>query len=300
MYYNIPVRGTCAHAYIMSFQNQNLTDEYFLDNDPEKNLYKKSLEFRKEFNWEHTNLDELKAFCSFTKVYKESSVLLVDTYNTIHSGVKNAILVSTALNYFQPGTNIRGIRLDSGDLALLSKESKILFRETANLSKNEGLRDVKVSASNDINEKSLTKFNEDGHDLDILGIGTNLVTCQLQPFCYINTEILSENYEYDIVNVLNQKENEYENGKLVRRYVLHKFFNSGDDMDLHFNLKKNESENEISEKMMKMLYKDGKCFNEINLNKSRDSSKLNFNKIRHMINLNSKEIDVDKMEYIIE
>jgi putative nicotinate phosphoribosyltransferase len=296
MYYNIPVRGTCAHAYIMSYQNQNLTEDYFLNDDPEKNLYKKSLEFRKEFNWELTNLDELKAFCSFTKVYKETSLLLVDTYNTLHSGVKNAILVSLALNYFQPGTNIRGIRLDSGDLALLSKESKILFKEASEKSNNEGLRDLKVSASNDINEKSLLKFNEDGHELDILGIGTNLVTCQLQPYCLINTEIVNENYEYDIKNVLNLKEN----GKLIRRYVIHELNNGNhiDELNLELDLKINE--NEIIEKMMKILYKNGECFNEINLHISRDFTKQNFNKIKHMINLYSKDMDENNMKYIIQ
>lgn len=188
MYYDIPVKGTCAHAYIMSYQNQEISNEFYLDNNPSKNLFQKAFEYRTELNW-NTNLDELRAFCSFTRIYKENSLLLVDTYNTIHSGVKNSILVSLALNYFYPGVNIRGVRLDSGDLADLSKKSKILIDEIADQYKNYGMKNMKISASNDINENSLKQFNKQGHNLHILGIGTNLVTCQLQPFCYIKNEI---------------------------------------------------------------------------------------------------------------
>lgn len=190
MYYDIPVSGTCAHAYIMSFQNQKLHDEYLLDDDIEKNIYKKALELRHELDW-NTNLDELKAFCSFARIYKEKSLLLVDTYNTIHSGVKNTILVSLSLHYYYQGLNVKGVRLDSGDLAELSKKSIFLADEISEKYKNEGLKLLKISASNDINEKSLKQFNQQGHSLHILGIGTNLVTCQLQPFCYVKSQILN-------------------------------------------------------------------------------------------------------------
>jgi len=192
MYYEIPVKGTCAHAYIMSFQNQLNEDAFLLDDDPNKNIYSKALEFRNELNWS-TNLDELKAFCSFARIYKESSLLLVDTYNTIHSGVKNSILVSLALNHFCPGLNVRGVRLDSGDLADLSKKAKLLIDEISDKYGNLEMKKLKIGASNDINENSLKLFNKQGHDLHILGIGTNLVTCQLQPFCYIKSEIKDVN-----------------------------------------------------------------------------------------------------------
>ena len=192
-YYDIPVKGTCAHAYIMSFQNQEINNKFLLDNDENKDLYEKALVYRKQLNW-NTNLDELKAFCSFTKIYKDTSLLLVDTYNTIHSGVKNSILVSLSLNYFNINLNIKGIRLDSGDLADLSNKSKILFEKYSEKFKNPGLKNLMISASNDINESSLKEFNRVGHNLNILGIGTNLVTCQLQPFCLVKNSILNVNY----------------------------------------------------------------------------------------------------------
>jgi len=172
----------------MSYQNQDIPNEFYLDDNQNKNLYHKAFEYRTELKW-HTNLDELRAFCSFTRIYRENSLLLVDTYNTIHSGVKNSILVSLALNFFCPGVNIRGVRLDSGDLADLSKKSKALVDLIADEYGNYGMKSMKISASNDINENSLKKFNKQGHNLHILGIGTNLVTCQLQPFCYVKNEI---------------------------------------------------------------------------------------------------------------
>lgn len=188
MSYDIPVRGTCAHAYIMSYQNQEIENEFYLNDDPKKNLFKKALEFRTQLNW-HTNLDELRAFCSFARIYKENSLLLVDTYNTIHSGVKNSILVSLALSFYCDGLNIRGVRLDSGDLADLSKKSKELVDEISEKFAVHGLKGLKIGASNDINENSLKQFNKQGHSLHILGIGTNLVTCQLQPLCYVKNEV---------------------------------------------------------------------------------------------------------------
>lgn len=286
MNYKIPVRGTCAHAYIMSFQNQILTDEFLIDNNKDMNLFKKALEIREEFKWTNTNIDELKAFCAFTKSYQEKSLLLVDTYNTLNSGVKNAIIVSIALNFFKKEKNIRGIRLDSGDLAFLSKESKNLFRKSAEISGNSGLRDLKVAASNDINEKSLRKFISDGHELDILGIGTNLVTCQLQPLMYIDCEIMDMNYEYDIVNVIDKE------GYLRKRIVLQSPYNEKIDYNLEVNGKVENS--------MKLLFKEFEAFNEMDLGKSRNFAISNFRKIKHMIELYSNEIDENKMSHPFE
>jgi nicotinate phosphoribosyltransferase len=93
----------------MSYQYTNLIDS---------ELYKSCLEIRENLKW-NTNISELIAFCSFCSVYKDSSLLLVDTYNTIESGVKNSIIVGMALNKL--GYSVQGIRLDSGDLAELSK-----------------------------------------------------------------------------------------------------------------------------------------------------------------------------------
>lgn len=70
----------------------------------------------------------------------------------------------------------RGIRLDSGDLAALSKEAKTIFKFYGDIFGKETSQFI-VVASNDINEEALIKFNKDGHAIDVFGIGTNLVTC---------------------------------------------------------------------------------------------------------------------------
>lgn len=164
LYYNIPIRGTIAHAFIMSYQNTN-EESYKKFCVQGKNLWEICLKYREELGWKDTNLNELASFISFTYVYPKSSLLLVDTYNTIHSGVKNFLLVALALKE----VNIQpiGIRLDSGDLALISKYTNYNFRESRRLFIEIGqkynypeFKDLVISASNDINEISLQEFNQ--------------------------------------------------------------------------------------------------------------------------------------------
>ena len=103
---------------------------------------------------------------------------MIDSYHNINSGVKNFIIVAIVLK--QNGKDAKGIRLDSGDLAQLSKECRQIMTETGN---KYGLDFSKMSivASNDINEDRINEFNAAGHEMNVYGIGTNLVTCQRQP-----------------------------------------------------------------------------------------------------------------------
>ena len=110
--------------------------------------------------------------------YPNAFSALVDSYNTIESGVKNCILVSLVLHDL--GYKALGIRLDSGDLATLSQQAKALFAEVG-AHYNVDLSHIKVVASNDINERAITELNAKNHAIDVFGIGTNLVTCQAQP-----------------------------------------------------------------------------------------------------------------------
>jgi len=104
---------------------------------------------------------------------------LIDTYNTIESGVKNFMLVALALN--DCGYISRGVRLDSGDLAGLSIQCHEEFEKVAEKFNRPWLKDCDVVASNDINENTLNELNDKGHGITSFGIGTNLVTCQAQP-----------------------------------------------------------------------------------------------------------------------
>lgn len=134
-----------------------------------------ALEYREKLGWQSTQLKELYAFISFAHAYPTQFTSLVDSYNTRESGVKNFLLVSLALQDL--GYTPRSIRLDSGDLAALSIYSKQLFKEVGDKFQRD-FSHVTVVASNDINENSIRALIDKKHQIDVFGIGTNLVTCQ--------------------------------------------------------------------------------------------------------------------------
>lgn len=131
--YGIPVSGTMAHSYVEAYD------------------------------------DELTAFIHFSEERPDDCVLLVDTYNTLNSGLPNAIKVAKIME--ENGHRLNGIRLDSGDLAYLAKRS----RETLD---NEGLHYVKIAVSNQLDEYIIKSLLEQQAPIDVFGVGTNLVTGQ--------------------------------------------------------------------------------------------------------------------------
>ncbi|MBR7160731.1 MAG: nicotinate phosphoribosyltransferase [Clostridia bacterium] len=132
----VPVSGTHAHSWIMSFG------------------------------------DELTAFRNYAAIYPNSCVLLVDTYDTLKSGVPNAIKVFDELRLagFEPV----GIRLDSGDLAYLSKKARKMLDDA-------GYPNAKIIASGDIDEFVINSLNVQGAMIDTYGIGTKLITSHNNP-----------------------------------------------------------------------------------------------------------------------
>jgi len=133
--YNLPVRGTHAHSWVMAFDN------------------------------------EQEAFAKYADAFPDDSVFLVDTYDTL-DGVRHAIEV--ALEMRQRGHELGGIRLDSGDLAYLSKEARRLLDEA-------GLPNVRIVASNDLEENLIVSLKQQGARIDTWGVGTQLVTAYNQP-----------------------------------------------------------------------------------------------------------------------
>lgn len=129
--FDIPVSGTMAHSFVQSYD------------------------------------DELTAFRDFAEMRPDDCVLLVDTYDTLKSGVPNAITVGKEMA--QKGQMLKGIRLDSGDLAYLSKRSRKMLDDA-------GLKDVKIAASNQLNEDVIKSLMEQKAPIDLFGIGTSLVT----------------------------------------------------------------------------------------------------------------------------
>lgn len=110
---------------------------------------------------------EYEAFLNYAKAYPNNCVLLVDTYDVLKSGVPNAIRV--AKEFLIPnGYKLKGIRIDSGDLAYLSREAKKMLVEA-------GLEDTKICLSNGLNEKTIKSLKEQGAVIDSIGLGDNIV-----------------------------------------------------------------------------------------------------------------------------
>lgn len=117
-------------------------------------------------SWVESFGDELEAFRMFSKIYPNTSVFLVDTYDTLNSGIPNAIKVAQEMQ--KEGHHLIGIRLDSGDLAYLSKRARVLLDD-------EGLPYVKIVASNQLDEHIIKSLLDQGSPIDVFGVGTSLV-----------------------------------------------------------------------------------------------------------------------------
>lgn len=111
--------------------------------------------------------DELTAFRKFVHTHHENAVIVIDTYNTLQSGLPNAITVAKEMQ--KNGHRLKGIRLDSGDLAYLAKAARKKLDE-------EGLNYVQIVVSNQLDERVIKSLLEQGAPIDIFGVGTNLIT----------------------------------------------------------------------------------------------------------------------------
>ena len=175
MKYGIQVSGTHAHAYVSSYINEeDLKSRTLGDID----LMTVSRQYRDEMGVQ-ANDGELVAFVSYALAFPTQFLALVDTYDTINSGIPNFLCVALALN--QAGYQAMGIRLDSGDLSFISTQARAMFRAAAERYSLPYLANMTIVASNEINEKVLLSLREQGHEIDMFGVGTHLVTCQSQP-----------------------------------------------------------------------------------------------------------------------
>lgn len=120
-------------------------------------------------SWIMSYPDEYTAFRKYAEMYPQNAILLVDTYNTLKSGVPNAIKVFKELKEEGKMPTRYGIRLDSGDLAYLSKEAKKMFDAA-------GFEDVIICASSDLDEYLIESLKNQGATINSWGVGTNLIT----------------------------------------------------------------------------------------------------------------------------
>ena len=177
--WGILTQGTHAHSFVSSFVGmEDLHTSKLIDSSGNcREFAQVALEYRNKLAL-NSNIGELAAFISYAFAYPRGLLVLVDTYDTLNSGVPNFLAVALALRDF--GYTAVGIRLDSGDLAYLSKAARKLFHHIqANF--NLDVSKFKIIASNDLNEAVLYSLKEQGHEIDGFGVGTNLVTCQNQP-----------------------------------------------------------------------------------------------------------------------
>ena len=134
--FDIPVSGTHAHSWVMNFP------------------------------------DEYSAFKAYSEVYPNNTLLLVDTYDVVKQGIPNAIKVFDELK--AKGYKPLGIRLDSGDLAYLSKKARKMLDEA-------GYEDAKICASGDLDEYSIESLKNQGAKINSWGVGTKLITSADMP-----------------------------------------------------------------------------------------------------------------------
>lgn len=130
--FNLAVKGTHAHSWVMAFP------------------------------------DELTAFRAYADCFPDHCVLLVDTYDTLTSGLPNSLTVARELR--SAGHELLGVRLDSGDLAYLSRKARRMFDDA-------GFPAVKIVASNELDENVIDSIRNEGGHIDIYGVGTRLATC---------------------------------------------------------------------------------------------------------------------------
>ncbi len=169
---DVPVAGTHAHSFVQSFLRVTTDLLKIRDADGNERDVSAPLAELRAADGLITNEGELAAFLAYARAFPDSTLLLVDTYDTLASGVPNAIRVFKILRAL--GHRPLGIRLDSGDLGYLSREARRMFVAA-------GLDDLKIVASNSIDEDVLVALKSSGAEIDSYGVGTNLVTAEGDP-----------------------------------------------------------------------------------------------------------------------
>jgi nicotinate phosphoribosyltransferase len=179
--YGIPISGTVAHSFIMSFSSLSQLKTRTIPHAQTGALID-LWEIAKRVLQEggvHSTESELISFVAQAQTFPGNFLALVDSYDTLKSGIPNFLAVCYALD--KAGYRGKGVRLDSGDLAELSKAVRKMYIDFANKYKIEYIKNLIICASNDINEEELIRLARENHECNSFGIGTHLVTCQKQP-----------------------------------------------------------------------------------------------------------------------
>mmetsp|Transcript_26438 Transcript_26438/g.63801 ORF Transcript_26438/g.63801 Transcript_26438/m.63801 type:complete len:519 (+) Transcript_26438:47-1603(+) len=176
--FGLACNGTHAHSFVAAFQGIDELKQRSIEGG-KGDFVQLCVEKRKLLKKENTNEGELAAFISFAQAFPDRFLALIDTYDTIASGLWNFLAVSLALHDI--GHKSLGVRLDSGDLAYLSKECRKEFSKIAEEHKIPYFKKFKIVASNGLSEEIIYELKRQGHEIDTFGVGTNLVTCKSTP-----------------------------------------------------------------------------------------------------------------------
>lgn len=232
--FGIPVSGTMAHSYIMYYKN------------------------------------EYEAFKQYALTYPDAAVFLVDTYDVLHSGIPNTIRIQNEI--LKPmNKRVKAVRLDSGDLAYLSKRVRKMLDEA-------GMNDCKIIASNSLDEYTITSLINQDAKIDSFGVGERMITARSEPVFGAVYKIvaveengqfsarikISENIEKITTPCLKQVYRIYnEEGKAVSDLLTLK----DEIVDVHNKYsfvspakpwKQYSYENYTSKPLLKLIFKDGK------------------------------------------
>ena len=161
--YGVPSGGTMSHSWVQSFNS------------------------------------EYEAFKSYATLYPHNSILLVDTYNNINSGVPNAIKVIKEVLLDNKDASY-GIRIDSGDLAYLSKKSRGLLDEA-------GLHDCKIVVSNALDEYSIKTLLDQGAPIDVFGVGERLITSKSDPVFGAVYKLIAKEEDGQVIPIIKISDN---------------------------------------------------------------------------------------------
>ncbi|MBQ1802829.1 nicotinate phosphoribosyltransferase [Lachnobacterium bovis] len=137
-YFDIPIGGTMAHSWVMYYE------------------------------------DELTAFRKFAEIYPDNCILLVDTYDVVKSGIPNAIKIFDEMKANNIQSKNFGIRIDSGDLAYLTKVARKMLDKA-------GYKDAKIVISNSLDEYTITSILSQGGQVDSFGVGERMITSKSEP-----------------------------------------------------------------------------------------------------------------------
>jgi nicotinate phosphoribosyltransferase len=179
--FDMEMKGTHAHAFVISYTGLDDVKERTIESADGKqtvDFVDLCMKKRKELNATNTNEGELAAFIAYAQSYPSGFLALIDSYDTLTSGLMNFLAVALVLHDL--GYTVLGVRLDSGDLAYLSKQCRRKFIEISE-KYNAPFEKLNIVASNDLSVGVILSLNDQKHSIDTFGIGTHLVTCKEQP-----------------------------------------------------------------------------------------------------------------------